>query len=67
MKDAMKNITDEEYEQYRRLRLDIINGRILTPEGLQCLCDEYDRDPKKIGACILNMLEKYEKEGMLVK
>ena len=66
VKDAMKMITDEEYEQYRRFRQDIIYGRLLTPEGLQRFCDEYKRDPKKIGACILKMLEKYEKEGRLV-
>ena len=59
----MKLLSNEEYENYRKFKQDVILGRILTPEGLRVICDGFENNPEQIGIHMLEMLSRYEKDG----
>jgi len=61
---AMKQISNKEYEKYRRYQNDMLYGRILTPDGLRIICASLDNDPEKIGIHMLEMLTKFGNEGI---
>jgi len=60
----MKQISNKEYEKYRRYQNDMLYGRILTPDGLRIICASLDNDPEKIGIHMLEMLTKFGNEGI---
>ena len=60
----MKQITNKEYERYRRYKTDMDHGRILTPDGLRVICGGFNNDPEKIGIHMLEMLAKFRNEGL---
>ena len=54
----MKKITDKEYEDYQKYKMDILKGRVLTIEGLRLNIKANDYDPKAIGNDILKAYAK---------
>lgn len=54
----MKQIKNSEYEEYLKYLRDKNNGRILTPDGLQLICQANDYDAEKIGQHFLEVLPK---------
>ena len=60
----MKQLTNKEYEKYRRYQNDKWEGRVLTPDGLRVVCSSFDNDPEKIGIYMLEMLAKFRNEGL---
>ncbi|WP_281672427.1 GNAT family N-acetyltransferase [Pseudoramibacter alactolyticus] len=54
----MKQITNKEYDEFRKYKRDRLNGRILTPDGLRFLIEAYGYDAEKIGRHFLEMLPK---------
>ena len=54
----MKQITNKEYDEFRKYKRDRLNGRILTPDGLRVLIEAYGYDAEKIGRHFLEMLPK---------
>ena len=57
-------ITNKEYEKYQQYQKDRLHGRILTPNGLRVICAGLGNDPEKIGIHMLEMLEKFKREGL---
>lgn len=53
---VMKQIKNSEYEEYQKYLRDKNNGRMLTPEGLQLICQTNDYDAEKIGQHFLEVL-----------
>lgn len=45
----MKRITDKEYEYFEEYKTAKINGQLLTPSGLNTICESFNYDPEKIG------------------
>jgi len=59
----MKQISNKEYEKYQQYLTDQLHGRTLTPDGLRIICASFDYDPEQIGKHMLEMPEKFWKEG----
>lgn len=57
----MKKITDKEYEEWNKFKLDKIHGKVLTPEGLRFICEANQFDLYKIGQHFLEILPKLER------
>ena len=60
--ENMKQIKNSEYEKFQKYLRDKNNGRILTLDGLQFICQANDYDPEKIGKHMLEMLAKLQKQ-----
>ncbi|MBE7006421.1 MAG: cytochrome C [Ruminococcaceae bacterium] len=58
----MKQISNKEYEKYQQYQIDVLHGRILTPDGLRIICAGLDNDPEKIGIHMLEMNAKLQSE-----
>ena len=56
----MKQITNNEYEEFQKYKSDKLNGRILTPDGLRFIIEANEYDAKKIGQHFLEMLPKIQ-------
>lgn len=52
----MKQITNKEYEKFRKYKNDKLFGHVLTPEGLRFIIEANDYDAQKIGQHFLEML-----------
>lgn len=52
----MKQIKNSEYEEFQKYLRDKNNSRILTPDGLQFICQAHDYDPEKIGRHMLEVM-----------
>ena len=61
----MKQISNKEYEKYQQYQTDVLQGRILTPDGLRVICAGLDNEPKKSGIHMLEMLAKFKSEGIV--
>lgn len=57
----MKKITNKEYEEWNKFKLDKIYGKTLTPDGLRFICEANQYDPYKIGQHFLEVLPKLER------
>ena len=42
-----------------------LHGRILTPDGLQIVCANFDYEPEQIGEHMMEMLAKFRNEGIV--
>ena len=62
--EAMKQISNKQYEAYQQYQSDRLHGRILTPDGLRVICAGLDNDPEKIGKHMQEMLVKFRNEGL---
>ena len=62
--EAMKQISNKQYEAYKQYQSDRLHGRILTPDGLRIICAWLDNNPEKIGKHMLEMLVKFRNEGL---
>ncbi|MBQ1292382.1 MAG: cytochrome C [Lachnospiraceae bacterium] len=60
----MKQISNKKYEMYQQYEKDKLYGRILSPNGLRVICAGLDNDPMKIGIHMLEMVEKFRREGL---
>lgn len=60
--ENMKQIKNSEYEEFQKYLRDKNNGRILTLDGLQFICQANDYDPEKIGKHMLEMRAKLQKQ-----
>ena len=49
-------------QEYRKVRMDIAAGRLLTPDCLRMICEMYDHDPTKIGIHFLEMNARFKNE-----
>ena len=54
----MKKISDKKYDELVKYERDKINGRVLTPDGLELIVKACDFDPQLIGE---TMIEAYWK------
>ena len=61
-KRKMKTISNKKYAEYEQYQSDIINGRILTPDGLKLICEANNLDPMEIGLHFLRMYAKFDRE-----
>ena len=61
----MKQISNKEYDAFKQYQRDVINGRVLTPDGLRVVCDGLDNNPEKIGKHMLEILNKFKNEGVV--
>ena len=61
----MKQISNKEYERYQQYQMDVLHGRVLTPDGLRVVCAAFENDPEKIGVHMLEMLAKFRNEGVI--
>ena len=52
----MRQITNREYEEYRKYLQAKNSGKILTPDGLRFICEAYGYDPAQIGQHFLKLL-----------
>lgn len=57
----MVKIANKQYEEYKQLKSDRDNHRILTPSGLRFMCEANKYDPTEIGKCLLEALARMEK------
>ena len=53
---GMKQITNQEYEEFQKYKSDKLHGHILTPEGLRFTIEANEYDAQKIGQHFLEML-----------
>lgn len=61
----MHKVKNADFEEYRKYREDLQQGRILTPEGLRMICQANDNDPEKIGNHMLEMYKKFKSTGVI--
>ena len=54
----MKSISNNEYEEFQKYKMDKLYGRILTPDGLRFIIEANEYDAQKIGQHFLEMLPK---------
>lgn len=59
----MPTITKKQLENYQQLCSDRNNGRILTPDGLQLICESYKNDPETVRNYMLGILARIQNEG----
>lgn len=45
----MKKITDKEYKLFEEYKSALRSGQLLTPSGLNTICESFNYDPEKIG------------------
>ena len=66
MEDVMvPTITKKQHAEFEQLRRDRDNGRILTSDGLRLICAAYNNNPEKIGIHMLEILAKFNGEGIV--
>lgn len=58
----MKQIKNAEYEEFQKYLHDKNNGRILTLDGLQFICQSNDYDPGKIEKHMLEVMARQQSE-----
>lgn len=63
----MANISKKELVDYYVYLRDVINGRVLNPDGIRLLCEAEQHDPEKIGKRILEAYNKMIAEGVYKK
>ena len=61
----MPIISKKEYEEYRKLCYDRNHGRILTPYGLQLICESFSNNPEAIGKHMLETLARFRQKEEL--
>jgi hypothetical protein len=61
--EAMKKITNKQYEEYQKLLDDKRHGRMLTPDGLRLICSACNYDPTEIGKIMLENLANLQAKG----
>lgn len=60
----MKQISNMKYEEFQQYRKDKLYGRLIRPDGLRIICAGFDNDPERIGIHMLEMVEKFRREGL---
>ncbi len=55
----MKQITNKEYEEFQKYKMDKLYGRVLTPDGLRMICESENYDPEAIGKRMLEALARF--------
>lgn len=58
----MKKITDKEYKDFQEYKTAVIQGRIITPDGLRTICESFNNDPESIGKHFLTILHQFNQE-----
>ena len=63
----MKRITDKEYKDFEEYKTAKRKGQLLTPNGLNTICELFNYDPEKIGKHFIecNIRFKQENNGHL--
>ena len=54
----MKTISNKEYEEFQKYKIDKLYGRVITPDGLRFIIEANEYDAQKIGQHFLEMLPK---------
>lgn len=60
----MKQISNKKYEEFQQYKKDKLYGRLIRPDGLRIICAGFDNDPERIGIHMLEMVEKFRREGL---
>ena len=58
----MKKITNKEYEAYEKYKMDVIKGRVLTPDGIRFIVKANNYNPEGIGKDILEAYAKIKND-----
>ena len=61
----MKQISNKEYEKYRRYQTEKLHGCIQTPDGLRVICAGLGNDPEKAGIRMSEMPAGFRHEGIV--
>ena len=61
----MHKVKNADFEEYRKYRELLNQGKILTPDGISIICRSNDLDPEKIGKNILETYNKFKSEGIV--
>ena len=54
----MKKITDKEYKEFQTYKMDVIKGRVLTPDGIRLIVKANNYNPEGVGKDILRAYAK---------
>lgn len=60
----MPSISKKQMQEYEQFIKDKAAGRILTPDGIRLVCAAFNNNPQEIGVHFLNLLTKYQSEGV---
>ena len=52
----MKQLTNKQYEEYRKFKDLQLKGLLLTPNGVRFICEMYNFNAEKIGQHFLDLL-----------
>lgn len=58
-------LTKQEHDEYKMFLDDKVHGRTLTPDGLRVVCEGLNNNPEAIGKHFLEVLTKFQNEGIL--
>lgn len=58
-------LTKQEHDEYKMFLDDKVHGRVLTPDGLRVVCEGLNNNPEAIGKHFLEVLTKFQNEGIL--
>lgn len=54
----MKQITNKEYEEWQKYKVEKAKGHVLLPDTVRFICEANDYDAEKIGQHFLEILPK---------
>ena len=57
----MKTISNHEYEEYRKYKDALRNGRILTPHVLDMICQSFDNNPYEVGKHMIECNQRFQR------
>ena len=54
----MKQITNKEYEEWQKYKVEKAKGHVLLPDTVRFICEANEMNPEKIGRHFLEILPK---------
>ena len=61
----MKQISNKDYEEFKKYQLDKLYGRIITPESLKLICKALDDNPVEIGQYIISRRNEFVEKNII--
>ena len=58
-------LSKKEQDAYQQYLSDKAYGRILSPEGLKIVCESLHNNPEEIGKHFLEVLNKFQRDGVV--
>ena len=59
----MKQITNKEYEEWQKYKVEKAKGHVLLPDSVRFICEANEMNPEKIGRHFLEILPKITEQG----